>query len=102
MLFKLFKDLTFEEKVLDTVNNYVGVNPIKDLTEQQLKDIKSHYERSMKLLEENKERFCMLSALRQYAFELEGKDNLTKVEEDIMYLNPHFEDAITDFVLTNF
>lgn len=98
----LFKDLNFKEKVLNTINDYVGITPVKDLTEQQLKDIEDLYKYSMKLLEENKERFCMLSALRQYAFELESKDNLTNVEEDIMYLNPHFEDAITDFVLTNF
>jgi len=98
----LFKDLNFKEKVLNTVNDYVGVSPVMDLTEQQFKDIESHYKYSMKLLEENKERFCMLAALRQYAFDLESKDSLTNVEEDIMYLIPHFEDAITDFVLTNF
>ena len=97
-----FKDLDTKEKALNTLNEYIYITRIPDLTEEQVRDIQENYDRAMKLLKENKERFCMLSALRAYSFQLEGKDNPTKVEEDIINLQSHIEDALIDFILTNF
>lgn len=98
----LFKDLSIKEKALNTINEYINMIRVSDLTDEQVNQIKENYNNALKKLEENKERFCMLSAIRNYAFQLETKDNLTHDEEEIMLDVGHTEDAMNDFIFTNF
>ena len=97
-----FEDLDIKGKALNTINDYVAIIKVNDLTDEEVAAIEEAYYRAMDTLEMVKERLCMLAALRSYAFQLEEKSELTGVEEDIMNSVNHFDDAMNDLILTNF